>query len=119
MTILDTIFRSLLSQLIFRPRAVGLPAGLRRSRQDIDRRFYAAQANRWGAEADEGTVRSFLAPTPPDRETEEPTEDAASSESRGTRVDLQPALPMPAARGLLACGAADQPTPSFSVRRGR
>jgi len=116
MAILDTIFRTLLSQLIFRPRARQL-AGLRRARPDADRLLYAAPANRWGLAAAEPSTRSFLAPAPPDGEPPEGGDTGPSAVPRRRRFGLPSATVMPAPSGLLACGAVDRHTRSFSDRR--
>jgi hypothetical protein len=117
MAILDTIFRALLSQLIFRPRVPRQPAGLRRQESDADRRLYAAGANHWGLEAEEPATRSYLDPESRDGEDGASVAAATSAGPRGRRFGLPPVAALPAPNGLLACGAVDRQTRSFSDRR--
>jgi hypothetical protein len=116
MAILDTIFRVLLSQLLFRPGAAKRPSSAGRDRLETDRRLYAASPNRWGVEAPQPATCSFLDLDPADGGEEAPTA-ASPAAARGRRFDLPPATAMPAPSGLLACGAVDRQTRLFSDRR--
>ena len=116
MAILDTIFRALLSRLIFRSRKVERLSGPRPDGSGGDRRLYAASANQWGLEAPKPATCSFLDPDPEDGGGEEPAPSAASA-PRGRRFGLPPATAVPAPSGLLACGAVDPLTRRFSDRR--
>ncbi|MEE8523838.1 MAG: hypothetical protein V3T72_07885 [Thermoanaerobaculia bacterium] len=120
MAILDTIFRTLLSQLIFRPRAARHLAGPARSTPDADRRLYAAETNHWGRRAPEPATRSFLDPPPADGvEVGERARGVTPAGPRRRRFGLPAATAIPAPSGLLACGAVDRHPRSFSDRRRR
>lgn len=120
MAILDTIFRTLLSQLIHRPRVARRLAGPDRGQPDPDQLLYAAKANHWGLRAEAPPTLSFLdSPLSDGAEGRAGAEAAAPAGPRGRRFGLPAARAMPAASGLLSCGAVDRHTRSFSDRRRR